>query len=46
MENAQRWWLERMRTTQYPLEELETALEDFHASKVIKPILIPGDSSH
>jgi aryl-alcohol dehydrogenase len=31
--------------TEYPLEELETALEDFHASKVIKPILIPGDSS-
>jgi aryl-alcohol dehydrogenase len=30
--------------TEYPLEELETALDDFHTSKVIKPVLVPGDS--
>jgi aryl-alcohol dehydrogenase len=32
--------------TEYPLEQLDSALADFHASKVIKPILVPGDSSY
>src|SRR6266496_4148904 len=27
---------------EYPLEDINVALDDFHAGKVIKPILIPG----